>query len=417
MTTRTRKTRRRRRCATRRAGGVYAVVLALTMLITVIGLGALATARITSRATTTAVDWQQADHLAMSAVEQAISKMNSEAGVSPTTWRTPYTSGALAFNGDFGAGQIRWVLVDEDDGSIANNYCDPMRLYGVGRIGTTRRCFSVQLAAGGDAMDFLRTAMHCSDRIRFVSGSMLVLNGPISTNGDVSGGLSSLKVGTSEIAGSGAATKPMPSAGVFSLYYKKATVIPSSAASSGTFQPTLLSTTSNPYGSPNADGIYYLRLPDTVSTLKIGNCHIKATLLIENAAGSSAQVVQIGGDTTDVAPYLIEPSRSDYATLITKGIATVKFNGAKKSFDESGTSYASDVVGLVHTIGTGVVQLNDTFHLRGCLVADGEIDVSGPVGITATPSLYTTPPWGYSKGNRMLPVAGTWKWDAPPNGS
>jgi hypothetical protein len=226
-----------------------------------------------------------------------------------------------------------------------------------------------------------------------------------------------LKVGTAEIAADGAATKPMPSAGVFSLYFKKATVIPSSVVSSGMFQPTLLSPTSNPYGSPNADGIYYVRLPDSISTLKINNCHIKATLLIENAAGATGQVVQIGGDTTDVAPYLIEPSRPDYATLITKGIATVKLNGSKKSFDEGGTSYGSEVLGLVHTIGTGTVQLNDAFHLRGCLVADGEIDISGSVGITAVPSLYTNPPWGYSKGNRMLPVAGTWKWDAPPSGS
>jgi hypothetical protein len=415
MSTQNRKIRRRF-CATRRAGGVYAVVLAMTMLVTVIGLGALATARITSRATTAAVDWQQADHLAMSAVEQAISKINSDAAVSPTTWRTPYTSGALAFSCDFGPGQLRWVLIDEDDGSLGNNYCDPIRLKGVGRIGTTARCYSVQLTAAGDPMDFLRTAMHCANGIKFNGATMLVLNGPISTNGDVSGGLGSLILGTAEIAASGAATKPMPSAGAFSLYQKKATIIPSSAAGSGTFQPALLSSTNNPYGSPSADGVYYLRLPDTITTLKINTCHIKATLLIENASGVS-QVVQIGGDTPGVAPYLIEPPRSDYATLITKGIATVKLNGSTKSLDEGGNSYGSDVIGLVHTIGTSMVQLNDTFHLRGCLVADGEIDVAGSVGITAVPSLYTSPPWGYTKGNRMLPVPGTWKWDAPPSGS
>jgi hypothetical protein len=246
---------------------------------------------------------------------------------------------------------------------------------------------------------------------------MLVLNAPISTNGDVSGGLGSLILGTSEIANDGAARKPMPSAGIFSLYNKKATVIPSSAAGSGTFQPALLSSTSNPYGSPNADGIYYLRLPDTISTLKIGNCHIKATLLIENAAGATNQVVQIGPDSTDGAGYFIEPSRTDYVTVITKGFATVKLNGSKKSFDEGSTSYGSEIQGLVHTSGTSIVQLNDAFHLRGCLVADGEIDVAGTVGITGVPSLYTIPPWGYTKGNRMLPVAGTWKWDTPPAGN
>jgi hypothetical protein len=403
----------------RRAGGVYVLVLAMTMLITVIGLGALATARITSRATTTAVDWQQADHLAMSALEQAISKVNSEAAASPTTWRTPYISGAVAFSADFGAGQIRWGVIDEGDHLIANNYCDPMLLKGVGRIGATKRCYSVQLAAAGDAMDFLRTAMHCADRIKFNTGSMLVLNGPISTNGDVSGGLNCLKVGTAEIAANGAATKDMPSAGVFGLYHenKKATVIPSSVVSGGTFQPALLSSTTNPYGSPDPNGIYYLRLPDTISTLKIGNCHIQATLLIENADGANNQIVQIGPDLVDGAGYVIGPPRPDYATLITKGIATVKLNGSKKSFDEGSTSYGSEMQGLVHTSGTSIVQLNDAFHLRGCLVADGEVDTSGSVGITAVPSLYTSPPWGYTKGNRMIPVPGTWKWETPLTGS
>jgi hypothetical protein len=403
-----------RAAATRRAGGVYVLVLAATMLITVIGVGALATLRVTSRAASTNVDWQQADHLAMSAVEEAISKMNSEAAASATTWRTPYTSGALAFNYDFGAGQIRWVVVDEDDGSISNNYCDPMRLYGVGRIGTTKRCYSVQLAAGGDAMDFLRTAFHCSSHIQ-LNGTTMVLSGPISTNGDNSGG--SPAIGTSEAVHDGAASKPMPSAGVFNLYYKKATIIPSSAASTGVFQPTLLSTTSNPYGTPSSEGIYYLQLPSTISTLKIYSCHSQATLLIENAAGVSGQVVQFGADSTGSNPYLIEPSRSDYATIITRGFATVKFNGSYKAFVENGTSYGSEMRGLVHTIGTSIVQLNDTFFLRGCLVADGEIDTSGYVGVAATPSFMTAPPWGYTKGNHMTPVPGTWKWDAPPSGS
>jgi hypothetical protein len=394
-------------------------VLALTLLITVIGLGALATARVTSRTTNASVDWQQADHMAMSAVEQAISKMNTEAAASDSTWRTPYTSGALAFDYAFGPGQLRWVVVDEDDSSISNNYCDPMRLYGVGRIGTTKRCYSVQLAAGGDALEFLRTGAHSAGGLA-LAGSVLVMGGAVSTNGDISG-TSSLKLGTMEVAGGGASgspapKKPMPSSGVFGLYYKKATVIPSSAASTGTFQAALLSSTSNPFGTPNPDGIYYLRLPSSVGTLKVLSSHVKATLLIENAAGVSNQVVQFG-DTPDLQPIILEPPRADYATVITKGIATVKLNGSRKSFNEDGTSYASEMRGLIHTIGTTTVQLNDALHLRGCVVADGVIETSGSVGITIVPSLYTSPPWGYTKGNRMIPVSGTWKWDAPPSGS
>jgi hypothetical protein len=50
------------------------------------------------------------------------------------------------------------------------------------------------------------------------------------------------------------------------------------------------------------------------------------------------------------------------------------------------------------------------------LIANGVVSTSGTVGLTATPSLYTNPPVGYSKGNQVMPVAGTWAWDGLPPG-
>src|SRR5688572_5792426 len=106
----------------RRRGSVYAMVLGITMLITVIGVGALATSRVTARAAAASTDWQEAGCLAFSAVEHAIAKLNADAVISPDTWRNPYVSGQTGFTCTLGGGTMSWALVDEDDGSVADDY-------------------------------------------------------------------------------------------------------------------------------------------------------------------------------------------------------------------------------------------------------------------------------------------------------
>src|SRR5687768_2619126 len=113
----------------RRRGSIYAMVLAITMLITVIGVGALATSRVTARAASASTHWQEAGCLAFSAVEHAIARLNAEATSAPATWRSAYTSGQTGYTTELGNGWMSWSLVDEDDGSIVDDYADPLKVY------------------------------------------------------------------------------------------------------------------------------------------------------------------------------------------------------------------------------------------------------------------------------------------------
>jgi hypothetical protein len=389
------------------------MVLGMAMLITVIGVGALMASRVTTRSVGVNVDWEEAGSLAFSACEHAIARLNGDAAANPTTWRNNYTSGAVAFTGSFGRGTIKWVLIDEVDGNFSNDYGDSIRLYGVGVVGTTKRVYSVQLQAGGDGLDALRCAFHSSGGLK-LTDSTVVLGGPVSTNGDINNADKQVGGTGNETAGSGGTTapaKPMPQPGVFNLYKAKATTIATSNASGGTLAPGTLSATSNPYGAANPDGIYYLRLPDGISKLTIASCHIKGTLLIENAAGNTSQSLTIS------APAFWEPNSTGYATLITKGIDSISVNGSQSAFNDGSTDYFSEVRGLFHTIGSTDVQFKDKMFLRGCWIADGVISTSTAMGVLATPSLKTTPPMGYNMGNKLTPVGGTWKWDAPPAGT
>jgi hypothetical protein len=302
--------------------------------------------------------------------------------------------------------------VDEDDGAIADDYADPMKVYGIGTVGQVRRVYSAQLTVAGSGVDVLRTAVHGSTGLS-LNGPTTFVDGPASTNGTLAinvGG--SLKGnGGSEAVASGAAAKPMPSPAVFELYrnYKGgATVIPSSAAAGGTIQPGVLSATSNPYGEANAEGIYYLRLPDTVTTLQILSSRIEGTLLIEAAAGGGLQTVELRG-TMFWAPH-----RPDRAALITKGVHTVAVYGETAAHVDAGGTHPSELRGLFHLIGTTSVLLNNATYLKGCLVADGEVQTSGAVAITADRKLLADPPLGYGRGNRAVLVPGSWRWDSPP---
>jgi hypothetical protein len=387
---------------------MYAMVLGITMLITVIGIGALATSRVTSRATSVSTDWVEAGDIAFSAAEHAVAAMNAAAATSPTTWRDAAISGQTFNTFSFGRGTLKSVMVDEGDGLLSDDYSDAIKLYGIGIMGTTKRVYSVQLNATGEGVDALKTAMHAAGGI-VLNGTSVVFDGPISTNGNLVNAANLKGLGTTEVAGTGGTlspAKPMPPVSVFDTYKARATTISSSYAADGNLLPGTLSAADNPYGAENPDGIYYLRLPDTISTLLIDRSYIKGTLLVEAAAGSTNQTLVIDDE------IFWEPHSTQFASLITKGIRTININGTIATYG----GRATELRGLIHTIGSTNVNLNDAAFINGCILADGTITTTGSVGITATPSLFTTPPMGYTKGNKIIPLPGSWKWDSPPPG-
>ena len=168
----------------RRNGSAYVFVLGITLIITVLGMGALTVARVAGESAAAANDWEAAGALAFSATEDAVSVLNAAAAASPTTWRASYVSGGTAFSKAVGRGTMSWALKDETDGNLSADYLRPIRIYGIGAVGRATRVYSVRVIPAGTALDVLRTALHSASTIK-LTGSARAVNGPISSNSSI----------------------------------------------------------------------------------------------------------------------------------------------------------------------------------------------------------------------------------------
>lgn len=133
----------------RRRGSIYAVVMAMAILVSLIGLSAVAVGRINLRTASAGGDAAAAEVLAVSAIEHATAVLNTEAG-----WRAnvAYAGGLETTPIALGGGaNFAWQLNDELDGNIAldSGGIQPVRVSGIGRAGDARRKYSVVFVPTG----------------------------------------------------------------------------------------------------------------------------------------------------------------------------------------------------------------------------------------------------------------------------
>src|SRR5215207_5938048 len=131
-----------------RRGSIYAVVLAMAILVSLIGLSAVAVGRINLRTAAGSGDSASAELLALSAVEDAVAVVNSEAGwrSNASPWSEKQTPEVA-----LGAGTFNWYLRDELDGDVRMSVggIQPVRVFGMGQVGDARRKYSVRLIPTG----------------------------------------------------------------------------------------------------------------------------------------------------------------------------------------------------------------------------------------------------------------------------
>jgi hypothetical protein len=414
-----------------RRGGAYILVLGVALLITVIGLGALMTTRLAGREANNATDWEEAGVLAQAAVEQGMSYLNAKVTASPAGWRTAFTSyvagsNVYAFTQSAGRGTFSWAVKDEFDGNFSNNYQDPFRLYGIGKVNNATRVYSVTVVPAGSPLDVLRCGLHAVGNI--TNNSTITLGaGPISTaakiflSAKITGNVecntnSGSSSNVSGILSTGMPAKTMPSGGMYNVYLAKATTIPW-ASLTNSIAPHLLTPTVNPYGATNPDGIYSIAVPSGQS-LTISSSRIVGTLLIS----------MTGGTLTFTGPIAWDPNRADYPILIINGSGTsIVFSGsstwlseATLGVDLNGNGTATDDLppqyrGLVHIIGSSnSVTINGNAYFKGTVVMDCALTTASQTSYISDPNLYSRPPIGYGTGSQLMIVPGSWIWDSPP---
>jgi hypothetical protein len=410
------------------------MVLGVSVLVAVIGMGTLLTARIATRAAAGANDAAEADALATSAIEQALAMQNTHAD-----WRKRYSSGAETPPQSMGRGTFTWRAVDEYDGDLADDPGQPVRLYGTGTVGKAKRVYSVLLRPTGPALEVLKKAAHgdVAFIVRASVGTVRASGGPLSTDGvfDCGGATINADVEADNTSGGGITgtkrdkvpPRPMPSPGAFDLYSFRATTIAWDRVSSG-FAGALGSGV-NPYGAGNREGIYHVHVP-SFGQLKIDNARLMATLLVTADAGAR---VKIGPSV------LWEPPKSYLPSLIVRGtdvkvdldssLTGVTEAAAGQSLNPPGMpyngssdldaldTYPAELRGLFHVAGKGseaIVGAN--LRMSGVLLTDGTISVGDPLlkltvnaTFAADPRLVADPPAGYTSGEQMVPVEGTWE--------
>jgi hypothetical protein len=116
----------------------------MAILVSLIGLSAIAVGRVTLRVASVGSDGGDAELLALSAIEHAAATINTD-----SAWRSHYSNATPISPIALGRGTFTWRLVDEADGNLSSGGLQPVRIWGVGNVGEASRCYSVVFTPGG----------------------------------------------------------------------------------------------------------------------------------------------------------------------------------------------------------------------------------------------------------------------------
>ena len=111
-----------------REGAVYALVLIVALLLTVIALAGVSINRVNARANADSGDWSEAQMLAYSGAEHAMAMINAD-----SSWRTTYATATVQKS--LGRGTFSWRLVDQTDGNLTDDPTEPFVILSTGTVG------------------------------------------------------------------------------------------------------------------------------------------------------------------------------------------------------------------------------------------------------------------------------------------
>ncbi len=402
----------------RYAGTIYLHVLSSSLLVMVLGLGALAAVRVQMRSARLARDYAEARTCAVAGVELGLLYVKQDAD-----WRTTRSNGTWIQDVALGSGRFTLQGIDPKDNVLSNSAYEPLVLTGIGTKGLARHKAQVTLVAVVKPLDVLSTCLAASGNIQVKAGKKItVVGAPLSTNaqldndGTTDGSAQAQSMGhTGTITGTltvPAPAKRMPEATLMADYISKATVVPFT----GTIDKAVLGPGCNPWGPTDPNGLYYL---DTNgSDLIIKNTRIYGTL-----------IVRTGGKTLtlDTAVFF-QNYRPDYPALLVDGNVVIKYTSAGTTLSEATDGknynpvgapyngvtdtdtldqYPNEIQGLVHINGN--LNLQQSARIVGLVICEGAVVCEEANTITYNASLCSTPPKGYTyvEGMRISPHS--WK--------
>jgi hypothetical protein len=406
-----------------RAGTVYVAVLGVSMIVALVGLASIHLSRVEIEVLSGAEQSAQAELLAQSAVEFALSRT-----VFDTSWRSNYSSGAEYPTGSWislGGGSVRFAFVDAD-GNLADNANDAVTIRGIGRYGEATQVTTVAAQPSASALDCLTVALHAGDDLN-CDGPSLSCNQMISSNDDVnsSGGTISSNAWAVDNISTNVSgiryehqwpARQMPeTASVWDYYLANGTRIDVDAIPANRIEHVVVSAGNNPYGAENSQGIYLVDCHG--EGLTIADCRLNATLVIINP-----------GSTVVLEDALTwEPPALHFPALMVQGNLNMAWNGTGVvsesavgvNLNPAGSPYAdvtdadqSDnypgvISGLIYVSGN--LQVTSECTLDGVTIVGGIATISANLNLTYCSAHAVLPPPGFSGGSVLRVVPRTWK--------
>lgn len=401
-----------------RQGAAYILVLGVSMLVAALAYGALLVTRAKGRLASELGDAAIARQYARDAIELGRVWISND-----PDWRTTQPSGVWVSNQAIGSGTFTLEASDPLDGNVANWPHDPLVLKVTAQKGYAKHILQVTLQADPIPVDGLSYALHAAGEFKpyngilYASGHTIYCNGNLHNdavlNGNViTGTVSKLGVVNGAVT-NGAAALALPPSSVINIYESLGTLINPGTS----LDEKVLGPGRNPYGVPNANGVYVVR-PSGNFTIK--NSRIYGTLVVIPPAGNKVIV-----DNS----VLLHASRADFPTLLIQGDAEFKHQSVTTFLEwdvgncnpagapyggitdnDTSDSYPSEIRGLVHV--TGQVTLLNSAFIRGVLLGGktgaGSVTTEDSVKLTYTSSLRTNPPLWYTKRVDMPIQRGSW---------
>ncbi len=391
------------------------MILGVSAVLMVIGLAAISVARIDTRNVSADNDWSEAQTLALSAAENALARI-----AVTDNWRT-VLSGLVTT--PMGHGTMQWQITDDADGQLADDDEEAVLIVASGQVGASRYKLGLRCFVVGEPLEGLSRSLCANGDINMDAGARLtVTGGAASTNNDFHAvKWSSRLVGDLEADGvwwkwnvTGNVSKhatalAMPNARVVAMYRELATDISGRTL----INRQAIGPGRNPWGTANANGVYYLDAPGSDVTLR--DSRILGTLIVR------CRRLTIDNNV------LLESFRKDMPTLIVDGELVLNYQSTGVQLRESdedtnfnppgvpysglsdsdkADSYPSEIRGLVHARGD--LTLDSTALVRGAIVCEGSVLCTGTNQIIHDDDLSDLPMIGYTSGDGPFHRAG-WK--------
>jgi hypothetical protein len=405
-----------------RRGGVYISVLGAAMLVSLIGLTALAAVRLERVSIATTADAEQARLYAQSAVELGAQLVQND-----PLWRTTRTSGVWIADRRIGDGRFTLEGIDPIDGNFLNRPTDPLLLRATATRGRARQVVQARLDARGEPLNVLETALYATGdvRIRGTTSVNIIGNIPLGTgqtlrnDGVVAGNAECLLyTGTGTVSGTldiAAAPRILPTSDTFAMYADLGTPI----SPGGVIDRRLLAPGVNPWGQTDPDGVYVIR---TNSNLTIRDSRIHGTLVI----------IAPGKTVTFTGRVLIHTASEDYPALLVHGDVVfnqysdqplsesalgVNFNPPAAPYQgisntDIADTYPSEIQGLVHIRGT--LEVTGEPRIHGTVIIESpagsqSLDVRDVFELEYDPQALANPPMGYMDVLQMKMRPRSWR--------